>query len=300
MNYAIIDIGSNTIRLSIFEKQEDNPVALVITKKKVIGLSGYIENHSLTQEGLSILGATLREFQQICHNFQIFSIHYFSTGVLRSLKNINEVQQYIWNTLHVTIDIISGDREAMLDQLSNAHFRGFHNGILLDIGGSSTELAYFVNNQPICMTSLPFGSLSLYDQYVEDILPTKVEIQVIQEHIRHELTKLPSKCPTSIAQIIGIGGSLRSLLKLQKNLHTNINEGIVSKEFIEDFLAQCPPTTKEQTSSFVRVFPDRIHTVIPGTLIAYEVLNRLNCQEINISKYGIRDGYVLELLNKQR
>lgn len=298
MHYAIIDIGSNTIRLSIFEKKDDASISLVITKKRTIGLSTYIKDNILSQEGLETLAATLREFKDICYKLDIFSIHFFATGVLRPLKNINEIQQYIWNSIHVTIDIVSGDREALLDQLSNSKFHGFHNGVLLDIGGSSTELAYFVNDQPVSMVSLPFGSLSLYESYVEYILPKEHEVEKIQEVVRKELEKLPDKFPSSINQIIGIGGSLRALLKYEKDMRSTDGEGIVTINFLNTALGQFPPYTREQIRSFIRLFPDRIHTMIPGVIIAIEVAKKFNCQEINVSRFGIRDGYLLELLKK--
>lgn len=299
MHFALVDIGSNTIRLSIFEYTENQTVSLVITKKKIIGLNGYIVDGILSNDGLAILGATLLDFQQICEKLDISSIHFFATGVLRPLKNVNEIQQYIWNTLHVTIDIVSGDKEAILDHLSNMHFHGFHNGVLLDIGGSSTELAYFINDQPSAMVSLPFGSLSLYDRYVEGIIPTEQELTQMREVVSKELEKLPKQFPSSISQIIGIGGSLRSLLKLENDMRMGDVEGIISTAFIESFLQNCPPHSKEQIRQFIRLFPDRIHTMIPGTIIAYEVVKKLNCQGINVSRYGIRDGYLLDLLRKK-
>ena len=298
MHYAIVDIGSNTIRLSIFEKKEDSTISLVITKKRTIGLSSYIKENTLSKDGLETLAATLREFKDICYKLDIFSIHFFATGVLRPLKNINEIQQYIWNQVHVTIDIVSGDREAILDQMSNATFHGFHNGILLDIGGSSTELAYFVNDQPVSMVSLPFGSLSLYENYVEYILPRENEVKTIQDVVRKELDKLPDKFPKSINQIIGIGGSLRALLKFENDMRFGEGEGIISMKYLETELGDCPPYTREQIRSFIRLFPDRIHTMIPGVIIAEEVAKKFNCQEISVSRYGIRDGYLLELLKK--
>lgn len=298
MHYALIDIGSNTIRLSIFDRKDDGEVSLVITKKRTIGLATYIKDNILSQEGIETLAATLRDFKDICYKLDIFSIHFFATGVLRPLKNINEIQQHIWNTIHVTIDIVSGDREALLDQLSNKTFHGFHNGVLLDIGGSSTELAYFINDQPVSMISLPFGSLSLYEDYVEYILPKEHEVQKIQEIVRKELDKLPDKFPTSINQIIGIGGSLRALLKYEKDMRSSDGEGIITLNFLSTALGQFPPYTREQIRSFIRLFPDRIHTMIPGVIIAIEVAKKFNCQEINVSRYGIRDGYLLELLKK--
>ena len=89
MKYGIIDVGSNTIRLSIYEC-EDGRIKLLMNKKEMAGLAGYIQDGILSDEGVAAAGRILQEYHALLHNLGISECHVFGTAPLRNIVNTEE------------------------------------------------------------------------------------------------------------------------------------------------------------------------------------------------------------------
>ena len=71
------------------------------------------------------------------------------------------------------MDVISGEEEARLDFVGATRTNNIRDGVLIDIGGGSTEIAEFLEGAVISAASMPVGSLNLYVKHVEDVFPTE-------------------------------------------------------------------------------------------------------------------------------
>ena len=89
MNYGIVDLGSNSIRLSIYEVQDGQP-RLLINKKEMAGLAGYVSGGILEETGIERACAALESFHEILGHFGIKEMHAFATASLRNIENRSE------------------------------------------------------------------------------------------------------------------------------------------------------------------------------------------------------------------
>ncbi len=226
MEYGVIDIGSNTIRLSIFKyNEEKNIVKLVTNKKVIVGLTGYVKkgqlsalgitklcrtlqklkmslenfeiknysafataslrNISNTEEvlkeieiGITKLCRTLQKLKMSLENFEIKNYSAFATASLRNISNTEEVLKEIEKTTGIKPEIIVGEEEARLDFIGAKSGMNLERGILVDIGGGSTEIVLFNNGEIEKLTSIPIGALNLQNKVVKHIVPEEKEIKV--------------------------------------------------------------------------------------------------------------------------
>ena len=81
---GIVDLGSNTIRLSIY-KYEDG-IKLLINKKTMAGLSGYVVGGELSPKGIKKACQVLNNYKNILSNFSIENSYIFATASLRKYK----------------------------------------------------------------------------------------------------------------------------------------------------------------------------------------------------------------------
>ena len=149
-NCGIVDVGSNTIRLSIYQ-YNDLDFKLLLGKKETAGLAGYVENGRLAPEGIEIAARVLTDFRTLLDNLEIDQLHVFATASLRNISNTDEAVDAIQAAAGVPIQVITGSEEAALSFQGALHGtpKPEGQGLLADIGGGSTELViYPLRGQP--------------------------------------------------------------------------------------------------------------------------------------------------------
>ena len=175
MKCAIIDIGSNTIRLIVYQV-DGSQYEKLITKKKMVGLVGYVVEGQMTEQGIRELIKVLHGFCEIVNYIQVDYTYAFATASLRNIMNADEIVEKIYKELQLKIQILSGEEEARLSFAGAMSNHYFSDGCLFDLGGGSTEVVMFSNGKPNYIESLDMGCLNLYKAHVKNILPNKKEI----------------------------------------------------------------------------------------------------------------------------
>lgn len=294
MNYGVIDLGSNSIRLSIY-KYENNQISLLINKKVMAGLASYVHEGILIDKGISKACGILNHFKEILDRFGIQEMHLFATASLRNILNAKEAVEAIYKKTGLVAVILSGDEEAQLDFIGATWFYAMEKGLLLDIGGGSFELVMFEGGQIKALTSLPLGSLNLYAKYVKGLVPTDEERKLMKKAVHMELDKLNWEPEPYMKQMCGVGGTIRAALKLSKDLfNVDQQERQISAAQINTLCKMLKLNTPKNYHTFYQVVPERILSIQPGLLILNEVIKRFGTESIHVSKGGVREGYLIE------
>jgi exopolyphosphatase/guanosine-5'-triphosphate,3'-diphosphate pyrophosphatase len=264
----------------------------MFSKKVQAGLINYKKKKILTEDGIKILTDTIKDFLKILKFLNISNYHFFATASLRNIKNKEVVLKQVKDKVGVQIEIISGEEEAELSfngAISNINTK---NGILIDVGGGSTEIVIFKNNTPIYKTSLPIGSLSLFNTYVDHMLPTAEEAKSIREEVINQLNKDPIKQET-MSNMVCIGGTIRAINKLliMEKLHDE-SKDIIPSVLLKKLEIQLENNNKETYMKILKVKASRIHTLVPGLIIIDTICDYFNVQNVQVSPYGVREGYV--------
>ena len=204
IKYAIVDLGSNTIRLSVYHILPDNHDELLFSKKDMAGLVNYISNGVLSESGIERACTTLEQFRTILQHFGMEKMYVFATAPLRNIRNTAHAVETIQNTVGVEVDVLPGDLEAQLGYYGALRSVNLKNGALFDIGGGSTELVRINDGKILRAQSLPIGSLNLFKSHVSKIWPKKKETEEIRAHINAVLAE--ANLPDSKAELIcGVG-----------------------------------------------------------------------------------------------
>lgn len=291
MIYGIIDLGSNTIRLTIY-RYEGNALKLLLSKKSIAGLLGYVENGVLSAKGINKASSVLNNFKDIMENFGIDTACVFATASLRSITNTDDVVQTIKANTGFDIELISGNEEAMLDYCGASKAVDMESGLLIDIGGGSTELVSFENKAVNNAVSIPVGSLNLSLKHVNAVLPKKSNIKNMTDDIKNEIQKIdPSIQRKETA--CGVGGTVRAARKLYNDIYKlPLDNMEMEADKLFEILTIYKTDRKEIIRKIIQLAPDRIHTIIAGMVILSTVLKKYHCRRIVVSTYGVREGYL--------
>jgi exopolyphosphatase / guanosine-5'-triphosphate,3'-diphosphate pyrophosphatase len=160
---AVIDIGSNSVRLVVYEAMARSLVS-IFNEKALCGLGREVQSTGLlAPDAVAKALLSLRRFHALCRIMKVGRIHAIATAACRDAKNGPDFIAQAQRICGVPIEILSGPREAQLSALGVVS--GIHrpNGIVGDLGGGSLELTDVRGNRVHKGLTLPLGTLALQD-----------------------------------------------------------------------------------------------------------------------------------------
>ena len=213
MKIAIVDLGSNTIRLSVYHILPDGGFELLFSEKEMAGLVSYVHKGTLSPEGIQRACGAIQDFQALLRQFDLEAPHVFATASLRNIRNTEEAVEWIREATGVVVDVISGELEAKLGYYGTQLATPLRDGAVFDIGGGSTEILEVRGGEIRRAQSLPMGSLELFNLCVDGLWPKKKELEKIRETVADALKQ--ARLPEHRAdKVCGVGGTARAVLKI--------------------------------------------------------------------------------------
>ncbi|MCI5968481.1 Ppx/GppA phosphatase family protein [Helicobacter sp.] len=287
---AIIDIGSNSARMAIFEKTSHLGFHLLHeTKSKVrISESTYAHNGYLQPAPMERAISALKDFLRIAKSHKARKILCVATSAVRDAPNKSDFLK-LARKIGLNIKVISGEQEAYFGALSALNLLPYASGISIDIGGGSTECALIENHKIIDKASLDIGTIRLKELFFD-----KNDLIGAKDFVQNALYKLPSHFHHK--RIFGIGGTARALSKtIQKRIQYPIN---TLHAFEYDFFAHAEffrtiYCTKPSELPKLGIKEDRIDSIQGGALIFHLSLLHFGAENVVTSGVGIREGVFL-------
>lgn len=290
MKCAIVDIGSNTVQLTVYQ-YDTSSFRPLLNRWETVGLAGYIEKGLLSDGGVEAVCQVLKSFQTLLRDLEISSLHVFGTAALRNISNAPQVLAAILARTGIAAEILSGQEEA------ECSFRGARlgypssTGLMADVGGGSTELVAYEEDAIVSEVSLPLGAVALFSRFVEGVLPTPAEQKKINVYLAPVLDSTPLLPRRSL---LAVGGSARAVVRLCNILSgAEAENHTVTAAQVEELFTLLSKGDKDALRLLLRVVPDRVHTVLPGLMILRSILTRCGAVELTMSATGVREGYLI-------
>ncbi len=302
MLQAMIDIGSNTIRMAIYEIR-DGHAAQVMKRKHTVGLAAYVRDGVMQRDGIERAGEVIAEYRDFLFGLGISRMVAFTTAALRNAKNGGEAVAELERRTGVSIRVISGEEEAAFDFAGATHDLSAEDGALLDIGGGSTEVVLYRGRRVTEKRSLPFGSLSLRAAHVRGLLPDRAEAEAIRTEAEAAVRAAFFDAAGGAPEAVGIGGTFKGAAALYRATYCR-PEGDARMETARfgEMIARYAgdaPLSEEAAVRLMLAAPDRIHTLFSGLILADVLTRALGCREVVYSDSGVREGYLYSEILKR-
>lgn len=300
-NYGIIDLGSNTVRLCVYEVKDDSKhrycrkdFRTLLNNKAMAGLSAHVREGAFTETGVAHALEVLAGHAKRLKYFDCKRTDVFATAVLRNSANSAEAVRAIERGSGFSVTLLSAEDEAHLGFVGATCDRPIEQGTLIDIGGGSTELTRIENGSDRDNASLSQGSLSSFALHVRGILPTRTEAAAIEDALEAQLATLNARRYRCDA-LHGIGGSVRAAAKMHAEIcGSGVRPETLAREDIHAIIEACFADPDSFAHVALKAAPDRIHTLVPGCLIIRRLLDDFGAHTLRIRKKGVREGYLIE------
>ncbi|MBN9549684.1 MAG: exopolyphosphatase, partial [Alphaproteobacteria bacterium] len=293
---SIIDIGSNSIRLVVYEGLARSP-SLLFNEKMLAGLGrGIVSTGKLDPEAVTRSMEEFRRFRALSDQAGAEHMYVLATAAAREAINGPDFIHRAEEVLRTEIRVLTGRQEAYYSALGV--ISGFHpaNGIAGDLGGGSLELID-INREAIGDgITLPLGGLRLQDM-------AKNSLVQAQKIARQELARAKLLKGGQGRAFYAVGGTWRNLARLHMEMN-NYPLGImhhyeISADSAQTFLRQVAKGEVEKVKGIEGVSKNRRSLLPYGAVVLQEIMSAMQPSKIVVSAQGVREGFLYSLLDAE-
>ena len=292
---GVVDIGSNSVRLVVYEGAVRSPVPLFNEKVPCALGRGLVASGRLSSDGVERALGALQRFKSIARNLKVKNLRAVATAAVREANNGSEFIAAAAEALGQPIQLLSGEREAELAAYGIE--MGFlkPDGIAGDLGGGSLELVDVQGGTRRAAATLPLGGLRLIDQ-------SGGRMDRALEIVDQAIAALPWVAAGKGRTFFAVGGTWRALGKLhmmQTDYPLRVMHGY--RLSARDGLAVSEAIRKAKRLGDLRggetVSRARRDVLPLGALVLERLIQRMQPSEIVFSVFGIREGLLYSLLS---
>ncbi len=292
MKLAAIDIGSNAARLLITEVTKDKNNKALFTKLSLVRVplrlgfdvfdSGKISAH---KAGLLLL--TMKGFLNLMQAFEVKKMRACATSAMRDAANAHEILNSIKKETGIEIEVISGSEEASLvfENHIAESLNKDHSYLYIDVGGGSTELTFFSNNNLIFKDSFNIGTIRLLKNQVSDFSWDEMK----------EIIKTKTKGFKTVTAI-GSGGNINKIFSISKRKDGKP----LSLDLLRDYYKELYNVSLEDRINIYKLKEDRADVIVPALKIYISCMRWAGAEEIYVPKIGLADGLIQHLWEEEK
>jgi exopolyphosphatase/guanosine-5'-triphosphate,3'-diphosphate pyrophosphatase len=299
---AAIDVGSNSVRQIVADVTQDGAITVVDEMKEAPRLGADLETTGLLgTAAMERAAQAIGRMATLARQLGASRVEAVATSAVRDARNADEFVARVRQEAGLDIRVITGEDEARLSYLSAlAHFDlGAGRTVVMDIGGGSLELAFAADGVLDDLASLPFGALRLTERYLRDGTSPRA-LRRLRREVRDGLRDVIARRDWRGAQVIGSGGTFTNLAAVHLGRRgmlaaRSVHETAVPRVDVEHVLDTLAAMSTEERRGVTGLNPERADIIVAGLAVAAEVLARVEARELTVSRYGIREGLLLEL-----
>ena len=315
MKLASIDIGTNTLRLLIAEPDETShgmrPLGVKRTITRLGG--GFTAEAGIAPDSAERTIEALSEFAVLIEKNKVEKVTAVGTSAVRDAKNRDWFLAEVEKRTGLKVIVVSGAEEARLsvfgvlfvldDRWATDKLR-----FVFDIGGGSTEFMVTKGVDLLSAWSTEMGVVRLAETCLMSDPPAPEELKALGEKIAKGVTELKTAMveagfdPAAYsirtgAELVGTAGTITTLAALEQKLKKydpkRINNYVLTRRSVSDALEHLSSLSLKEREEVLSLEKGREDLIIPGTMIALEVMEAFDFSYIKVSDGGLLEGVML-------
>lgn len=301
---GLIDIGSNTIRLVVFEYDSKTGLTEIQNIKTPARLSQYLEDDlTMNDEGVHVLISALQSFKKVADEYKVDELHPIATAAIRQSKNRDDILKQVKKKIGMKLSIVPELDEAYYGFYAIINSTAIVDGLSVDIGGGSTEVTLFKGKELIHSHSFPFGVVTLSRKFFEGKDHNdKDAIKKMQKFLDKAFGSLDWINNQKVA-LVGVGGSARNVARIHQSEVAYPICGVHCYTMTGDDLNQVfdliEDSSRDDLTNLDGLSRDRVDIILPAVAVFKALFKQVDATQFTFSRKGLREGYVMYQLNQK-
>ena len=281
MRLAAIDIGSNAARLLISEVIINNTSEPVFNKLNLVRVPlrlGFdvFEYEEISRDKTGMLLETMKAYKHLINAYGVKHVKACATSAMRDAQNARDIIREVKMETGITIEIINGETEAgiIYENHIAEHLSKEDSYLYIDVGGGSTELTFYANDQLIFKESFNIGTIRLLKSMVSE-----AQWDSMKAFIKTNTKNFPE------ITAIGSGGNINKIFSLSKK-----KEGRpLSLESLREYYKELSSFTVGERMKMYKLREDRADVIVPALLIYINAMKWADDKKICVPTIGLAD-----------
>jgi exopolyphosphatase/guanosine-5'-triphosphate,3'-diphosphate pyrophosphatase len=300
---AIIDIGSNSARIVVYNREAGGHLRIVASARSSLRLvEGVVENHAIGEVAMERARDALRDFRGIALGAGSRAIRVYATAAVREATDGARFARLVKDTMKVPLQVLDGETEALYGFHGALRGLDAKSGLLFDLGGGSLQLTQFRQRERLRSWSVPLGALRLSRRYLEHDPPTDKQIRSLRAHIDGFLEELPLNRLPPGSRLVGTGGTVRNLAKIErfrlKTPGSRLHGHELAREAIDEIETDLRALPRRKRTDVLGLSKDRSDSIVAGAVVIGRLLDYVDADDILVSGQGLREGLAYAALGE--
>ena len=297
---AVIDLGSNSFRMVVFEEIGDSWERTGELSSAVRIGEGLAATGRLSEVAMERALSTLDEFTRLCRERGLgeHSVDAVATSAIRDAENGEAFLEQVHRRCGLDVRVLSREQEARYGYLAAVNSTTLSDGCVLDLGGGSLQLVRVAGRLARESGSWRLGAVRMTERFLAGDGPAKrSQCKTLQAHVSRKLERAPWLAGTG-PRLVGLGGTVRNLAAAAERaagLPSDEVQGfVIERDALADLsarLASLPPAAR---SSIPGIKPARADIVLAGALVIQAVMRAGGFDTLEVTGAGLREGIFFE------
>jgi len=302
---AVIDMGSNSFRLVVFQYEPGGWWSLADEIREATRVSaGMGDAEVLRAEPMDRAVRTAAVFSSFLRASGVEDVDAVATSAIRDAANRDELLEAIGERTGFEVRVISGAEEARYGYLAIVNSLTLSDGFGIDVGGGSVQLMRIAGRRLEEAASVGLGSVRVSEAFLAGKETSGKQIKKLRKHVGRTLAELEWWTGGEPRRLAGIGGTIRNLATAaQKTLElpgVNVQGFVLTRERLEELidLLASKPVAERGTVSGVK--PDRGDVILGGAVVVAAAMEHGGFDSLEVTQAGLREGIFYARLLEDR
>lgn len=307
--FAVIDIGSNSIRLLAVELLDRRSWRVLAEERAMTRLAhGMTQTRHLSPEAMAGSVEAITRFRALAEKLGVTRVRAFATAAVREAENADDFASLVHDRAGLTVEIVSDLDEGRLTHRSVARAIDLSGGTaaVVDLGGGSMEVVYSDQGVITGSVSMPLGAVRVTEAFGGADACSGERFGEMRRHVERVIRRGVDRREVPPAMLVGCGGTFTTILTLaaaargvliERNSPALRTLGPVSRPQLAHLTEQLRALTLEQRLRVPGLPSDRADIIVAGLVAVDRLMKRLGVSHVRVHPGGFREGLMLRMID---
>jgi exopolyphosphatase/guanosine-5'-triphosphate,3'-diphosphate pyrophosphatase len=297
---AVIDLGSNSFRMVVFEETRDSWERTDELSAAVRIGEGLAASGRLSEAAMARALRTLDQFALLCERRSLgeHAVDAVATSAIRDAENGHAFLEQVRMRTGLDVRVLSREQEARYGYLAAVNSTTLTDGCVLDLGGGSLQLVRVAGRLARESGSWRLGAVRMTERFLACDGPAKrSQCKALQAHVARKLERAPWLTSTG-PRLVGLGGTVRNLAAAAERAaglpDDEVQGFVIERAALDELTGRLASLAPAERGSVPGIKPARADIVLAGALVIQAVMAAGGFDELEVTGAGLREGIFFE------